>query len=518
MITSSTVSTRTGVGRAVGVVALLVAFSLMAAPATCGATAKLWLYPDYDNPRNGGHVVEEAAFTLVVEDVGGGGGRDADNTAYDASLIVAVNDLSLLGSVTLDGAPVDIASYGVPEMPCTLSPIPRHGRYPADFAMVALGDVAEGDAVTIEVEIDGAPGLEVHFDAVAYGNKQKKESVECYGVVNPSGHDVTAIVPADAEPTCPDVSIEKSTTTTGVDLGDEIEYLIMVETSADCDDVTDVQITENIPTVTPEADGDPVPAFEITGADPAPEGALTDDPLVWNVGTITAGDPYTVVLTVSFNESSAEGQEIENTACVDAAELDEPLCSSATVSVGETPADDMVGGAGFWCNRMRLAIEGIPGASYTVEELEALLLEVDGLSNVFFELIDVESSEAAQEVLCIPRNAPPQDRLARQLLALWLNVVSGRLGADVLLSDLCPGDEPMPDDVDEAISTVGDALAAAENALLAEDPPAERSELLGLMELLDFINNASVAGEEGCPADEATTLRVRRGSSHRRHH
>jgi hypothetical protein len=516
MNTHSTLSAGNSSWRALALVAVVMALSLTAVPAVCDATAKLWLYPESEDPRNGGHVVEEATFTLVVENVGGGGGKDADNTAYEVALIVAVNDMSLLGSIVLDGSSIEIDSFGVPEMPCTLSSIPPHGRYPSDFAEVALEDIAEGDEVAIEVEIDGSPGLEVHFDAVAYGQKQKKESIECYGVVNPSGHHVTAIVPAEVEPTCPELSIEKSTTTTGVELGDEIEYRIVVETSDECGDSTEVQVTENIPMVDPEGDGDPVPAFEITAADPPPIGPLTDDPLVWDFGTVPAGEPREIVLTVLFNESLAEGEKIENTACVSAAELDEPLCSSATVAVGETPADDGIGGAGFWCNRMRLAIEGIPGASYSVEELEALLAEVDVLSDVFFDLVDVSTAEAAEDLLCRPRRADAEERLLRQLLALWLNVVSERIGTEVLLADLCPGDEPMPDDVDEAIVTVGDALAAAEDALLAVDPPAERSDLLKLMELLDFINNARVAGDDGCAMEEAETFRARRGYAHRR--
>ena len=512
----STLSAGLTCRRAFAVAAVVAALSMAAVPATCGATAQLWLYPEYDNPRNGGHVIEEATFTLVVENVGGGGGKDADNTAYGTALIVAVNDLSLLGSVLLDGSPVVIDSYGVPEMPCTFSSIPPHGRYPSDFAAVTLGDLAEGGEFVIEVAIDGSPGLEVHFDAVAYGQKEKKGETECYDVVNPSGHHVTAIVPSAVEPTCPDVSITKSTTTTGVELGDELEYRIVVETSAECGELTEVEVTEDIPTVMPEPDADPVPAFEVTAADPPPLGALTDDPLVWDYGTVPAGEMHEIVLTVLFNEPLAEGEEVVNTACVAAAELAEPLCSSVTVAVGETPVDDMVGGAGFWCNRMRLALEGIPGASYSVEELEALLAAVDELSGVFFEKIDVASAEAAQGVLCSPRGAPAEDKLARQLLSLWLNVASERIGTDVLLADLCPGDEPTPAEIDESIVTVGDALAAAEEALLAEDPPAERSELLKLMELLDFINNASVAGEDGCAMEEAETLRARRGFVHRR--
>ncbi len=510
----TTLSTRIGSCRRLALVAVVMVLSLAVLPATCNATAKLWLYPDTDDPRNGGHVIEEATFTLVVENVGGGG-KDADNTAYEVALIVAVNDMSLLGSIVLDGTSIEIDSYGVPEMPCTLSSIPPHGRYPADFAVVELGEIAEGDVAAIEVEVAGDPGLEVHFDAVALGWKQKKETTECYDVVNPSGHHVTAIVPAEVGPTCPDVSIEKSTTTTGVELGDEIEYLIVVETSSECGDLTEVQITEDIPTVAPEGDGDPVPAFEITATNRPPVGALTDDPLVWDGGTLPAGDTYDIVLTVLFNEPLADGKKIENTACVSAAELDEPLCSSATVAVGETPADDGIGGAGFWCNRMRLALEGIPGASYSVEELEALLAEVDVLSDVFFDLVEVSTAEAAEDLLCRPRRADAEERLLRQLLALWLNVVTERIGTDVLLTDLCPGDEPMPDDVDEAIVTVGDALAAAE-AALAADPPAVRADLLRLMELLDFINNASVAGDDGCAMEEAETFRARRGYAHRR--
>jgi len=488
--------------------------TLVAVPGTCDATAKLWLYPESDDPRNGGHVVEAASFTLVVENVGGGG-HDADNTADDAALIVAVNDTSLLVSITLNGNGVMINAYGIPEMPCTGSSIPPHGRYPSDFALVDLGAIEEGEAVAFEVQIAGDPGLEVHFDAVARGWKQKKETTECYDVVNPSGHHVTAIVPTAAEPSCPDVSIDKSTTTTGVDVTEELEYRIVVETSAECGDLTEVLVTENIPMVEPEGDGQPVPAFEIVGAEPMPPGDLTDDPVTWNLGTVPAGETREILLTVRFNESLAAGERIENTACVNAVELDEPLCGSVTVAVGETPADDMIGGAGFWCNRMRLAFEMIPGASYSVEELEELLDAVGERSAVFHEEVEVASAEAAQDLLCRPRWASAEERLLRQLLALWLNVATERIGTDVALTDLCPGDEAMPDEVDEAIVTVGDALAAAEAALLA-DPPVERSDLLKLMELLDFINNASLAGDEGCASDDAELVRTRRGFGHRR--
>jgi hypothetical protein len=37
------------------------------------------------------------------------------------------------------------------------------------------------------------------------------------------------------------------------------------------------------------------------------------------------------------------------------------------------------------------------------------------------------------------------------------------------------------------------------------------------MELLDFINNSSMVGEDGCPADESESHRARRGFGHRRH-
>ena len=55
-----------------GVVFLIIA----AAAAPADATARLWLYPDSDDPRAGGHVVNGDAFTLNVENVGGGGNGD----------------------------------------------------------------------------------------------------------------------------------------------------------------------------------------------------------------------------------------------------------------------------------------------------------------------------------------------------------------------------------------------------------------------------------------------------------
>jgi len=151
------------------------------------------------------------------------------STAYDVSLVVAVNDLGLLadGSVTLiwPGGEETIVSGdlqpGTPWRPCDEKLVPRHGIYPADYTTVPIfntgspttdsaAEILAGDTVEIEVVIVGADGLEVHFDAIAQGFKMKKETEVCYGVVNPSGHDVTVILGEAVEAECPAVTVDKS--------------------------------------------------------------------------------------------------------------------------------------------------------------------------------------------------------------------------------------------------------------------------------------------------------------------
>ena len=102
---------------------------LVAAPGTADAKTQLWLYPDTDDPRAGGHVVTDSIFTLVVENRGT---RD-DDTATLVSLVVAVNNPDLLGSITLDwpdgSTTVTVVAdlqFGTPTRPCDEKDIPRH--------------------------------------------------------------------------------------------------------------------------------------------------------------------------------------------------------------------------------------------------------------------------------------------------------------------------------------------------------------------------------------------------------
>jgi len=519
MTTSASGRSRRGFSAALSIVFLVTIAVLGAAPGTSEARTQLWLYPDNDNPRAGGHVVTDSMFTLVVENRGTG----TDDTAMLVSLVVAVNDPDLLGGVTLDWpdgsttvVEVDDLQFGTPTLPCDGKYIPRHGVYPADFTTVSIANADEideiepGGSVVIEVEIDGADGLVVHFDVIAEGRRVKRNATVCYGVVNPSGHDVTAILGDDVDTECPAVTIEKSASTTGVEVGGEVEYVIEVTAAEDCEPLTDLVVTEDIPTV-----GDPaVPAFTVDPAavDPAPA-SQTDDLITWNLGSLPAGDTAVFTLTAVFVEA-ADGHEVVNTACVTADGIDDPECSSVEVSVGEEPDDDEIGGPGFWCNRIRFAFEGRHNATYTVEELEVFLEEINAESDVFPELFDTSTLESAQALLCHPQLAESAaDRLARHLLTLWFNIVSDRIDPDLTLDELCPGDDELPEDADGGM-TVGEVVAGAEDELLADEPD---DALLGWWkDVIDFINNARVG--PACDEEEAPTMQMRRSRGRRLGH
>ncbi len=488
--------------------------AITAFPAVGGANVKLWLYPEGAGPREGGHVVSDGAFTLVVENVG-----KADESAQALTLVIALNDPALLtsGSVTLPGGEVvDLATatfeIGVPSMPCSGAQIPRHGVYPTSYLEVPLDDLAGGEIWQIPVNVSGEAHLEVHFDATAEGFKTTGHGETCYDVVNPSGHDVTLAFAEPAEPTCPQVAITKSASTTGVALSEEVEYQIQVANQGDCP-LTEVVITDTVPTVE-NGDGEQVPAFSIVATSPAPS-SQDETSLAWALGApLAPGESAMVSFTAAFDQAAADGQKVVNTACVAAAESEAPECDQAQVAVGQTAAqDDQVTGAGFWCNRIRLALAGGPGATYTPEELTALLALVDEQSAVFSELVDATTPELAQPLLCTPRNIPMADKLIRQLLALWLNVVSERLDPDLTLGDLCAGDEPLPPDTDLNLTVAG-VIAGAEEAIVAG---ADHATAVEWMQLVDFINNATVGEECGAEAVGVVThTAVRHGHGHRR--
>jgi len=505
---------------------------LVAAPGTSEAKTQLWLYPDSDDPRAGGHVVTGGEFTLIVENRGT---KDGD-TAFDVSLVVAVNDPALLGGVTLiwpDGEEtlIDATSLqpGTPTLPCDGKDVPRHGVYPTDFTTVSvrnvdsIDEIEPGGMVEVEVEVVGDDGLEVHFDAIAAGHKVKKEEVVCFGVVNPSGHDVTLILgngdTGDDE--CPALTIDKSASTAGVEIDGEVEYLIEVENTGDCE-LTNLVVTEDIPTVIDPAIGAMVPAFSVDPATvvPAPE-PQTGEQITWILASLQPGETATFSFTAVFDQPAADGHEVVNIACVTADGIEEPLCARSKVSVGEKQTEDgEIGGPGFWCSQIRFAFEGRHNATYTVDELEAFLAAInDGTDSmdeslVFFELYDTSTLEMAQTLLCEPQLAESAaDRLARHLLTLWFNIASERLDPNLMLDELCPGDEELPEDAEGGM-TVGEVVLGAEEELLAEEP--DQALLDWWKDIADFINNAKVGPD--CDEDDEVAEFRRSPGRRLRHH
>jgi hypothetical protein len=290
-------------------------------------------------------------------------------------------------------------------------------------------------------------------------------------------------------------------------------YTIEVTNTGDCE-LTQVVVTENIPTVD-DGSGTPTAAFVVTAVDPAPS-SQSDTEISWSLPDPLAPGgiaPFTV--TVEFTETAADGQEIENTACVTSAEFEEgsePVCDSFEVAVGEDPADSNAGSPGFWCNRTRFAVEEKPGSTYTIDEIEILLGLVDGSSLVFFQVIDASTAEAAQTLLCGSHGPDAVDKLLRHLLTLWLNVVSGRIDPALTLEELCAGDEQLPDETD-LTQTIEQILNDAEAAFLAD---ADRATLLNWKDIIDFVNNASLASGDGCLEAEPLRVEIRRQKRGRR--
>ncbi|HSN54916.1 MAG TPA: DUF11 domain-containing protein [Candidatus Sulfomarinibacteraceae bacterium] len=480
-----------------------VAFLIIAAAAApADATARLWLYPDSDDPRAGGHVVNGDAFTLNIENVGGGG--NGDNTAYEVVLLVAVNDPALMvdATVTLPGGAVTVVPgdlvFGVPTMPCSDATIPPHGRYPSSFVGIPVAEIAAGETVQAGVVVNGSDGLEVHFDATALGARQAGPNVTCYDIVNPPGHDVTLVVGEPGGGACHEVAIAKDAGASSVAIGDVMDYVITVANAGTCE-LTGVVLTEDLPTV-PDAQGQQVPAFTVTAVDPPPS-SQTATSIEWVIDTLDVGATVTAVISVVFDQPDAEGLEIENTACVASVELPDPECATATVTVG-TVDDDHLGGPGFWCNQLRFARVGSPAAQFALPDLEAWLVDLFAGSAVFPEVWPLISLPDAEALLCRPGQAVTMaDRLARHLLALWFNVASGRLPVETVLGDLCTGDQEPPAGFDPTM-TVEALIAAAEADILAG---ADDETLELWKDIIDFVNSSSLPGPGGCDSEEAST-------------
>lgn len=498
-------------GSLMPVITLAMLVLLSAAPRLSEAKTKLWLFPDSEDPRSGHHVVTDGEFTLIVQNRG-----TADNDAVSlVSLVVAVNDSSLLGGVTLtwpDGSAttVDAAGlqYGTPTIPCDGNRVPGHGIYPTDFTTVpalnedSLQEIEPGGQIEIQVEVVGDDGLEVHFDAIAQGTKIKRGAEVCYGVVNPSGHCVTVVFAAETAE-CPHLDVEKTASAGTAEVGGEIEYTIEVLNSADCDPLANLVVSEDIPTVIDPESGDPVPAFTVdqTTVLPPPT-SQTDDLITWDLAGLEPSESTVFTLVALFSDAS-DGQEIVNTACVSGDGLEDPECGSAVVAIGNVSSEADFGGPGFWCNRVRFALAGRDHITYMVEELDAFLTDIDGASAVFSEIYDVSTLELTEDLLCRPQDAASAaDRLARHLLTLWFNIVSGRVDPELTLGDLCPGDEMLPEDAD-ATMTIGRVVLEAENEILVAEP--DDALLDWWKDVIDYINDASSG-----PCDEEAVPQPRR--------
>jgi uncharacterized repeat protein (TIGR01451 family) len=456
----------------------------------------------------------------MVENVGTGNG---DNTAYGAQLIVAVNDPSLVTDLTvnIDGTPTQLTGtfteMGLPPLPCSGSTIPPHGVYPAWYVMLELGDIPAGHAVVIQANVLGDPGFEVHFDAVAQGTKQTGRSTKCYDVVNPSAHDVTVRLEAVEEPEaeCPEISIRKTAPQTGVAVQETLDFTIEVANTGSCD-LADVVVTDIIPTVD-DGVGGAVAAFSVV-TDPSTDLPVDNVVTLATIPTMASGDTALFTVSATFDQPLADGQEVENTACVVSTEMPEPECSEFEVAVGGEDEETGAGSAGFWCNRIRLVTEDKGNPTYSLDELLALLAVIDANSAVFSESIAALELAAAQQLLCGSHGSDAAGKLVRQLLALWLNVESGRLAGDQTLDGLCAGDEQLPGDfdLDLSLTTVADIIAAAEAAL--GPPTAGRATLLYWKDVIDFINNASLAVGGLClEEDEPRPVRLRRSQRMPRH-
>jgi len=507
-----------GVGRIRCSIVIAVGVLLVAPIVSAGPS--LWLYPKDAGPREGGHVVAPGTFILVIENRS----KDSEaNTAHEVELVVAVENPTAVDVLDLmydgDVVVLDPSGWGVgvPALPCSGKPMPRHGVYPAAYSLVVLGDLtgkgdlAGGEAVEIQVTVEGDDNLRVHFDAIAFGLKTTGQGERCFDISNPSGHDVTVANRRGGQDACGRVSISKTADPRYVDLGETVTFVIEVLNEGTCD-LTELILTDFIPAVE-DVDGKSHPAFQWTGETlPAPN-VIDDYRLEWPlVSSLPVGESEVVQLVVEFNQPAADGQRVVNRACITAAELRMPRCTSAGVMVGNPYGEDGPAGPGFWCHAARWVIEDRPKVPVTGEELLAWLEVVDSESEVFSELFVEEDSEAslmaAADILCTPQSAEgAADRLARHLLTLWLNVVSGRLDPTLTLGQLCGGDEILPDDTNLDI-TVGELrdLVDAGLAAGAEDAP-----LTFWSETVDAVNNSRVPGEFGCTVPVRTSGRQRAG-------
>jgi hypothetical protein len=489
------------------VVTAVVTGLLLGVPAA-SASPNLWVYPDTSDPRQGGHVLEPGTFNLIIENRGGGGG---DQTVYGVQLVVSAVDLSVVTTLEIEGVPVTPgdAGVGIPPLPCSGRGMPPHSVYPAPYSLVDLGDLEAGSVFVLEVTVDGGDGTDVHFDVIGTSFRDTGNGPKCADVMNPPGHDVTVRSdPGGGEETgrCPHLKVRKWALPMSADVGDPVRFEIELDNKGDCE-LTSVRIVDALPLVDDDS-GVKVPALTFVTADPAPTEA-TDETVAWKpVDPLASETIWTARIETLVNEV-ADGQRVVNTVCVDAAELDEPECDTAVVEVGSVEEEPGPASPGFWCHSVTRAPVGGPSAHVSPEELEGWMAEIESDSRVFSELVDVSDLSLAASVLCRPSDADgPFGRLARHLLALWLNAASERIDPETTLDELCPGPEELPEDAD-AEMTITELIAVVEESMVNGD---DDDTLVFWGEVVDYVNNAQVDGETGCR--ETRTVRSRRRGQH----
>lgn len=124
----------------------------------------------------------------------------------------------------------------------------------------------------------------------------------------------------------PDLSINKTASTVTPTAGEQLTYTIKIS-NLNSVPATGVVISDVVPSDTTYVQG----SISGTGAD-----ATANPNLVWNVGTVTLGNPLTVTFAVTVDSSVGNGTQIVNTAAVSSSKVITSVADSATVTVGQS--------------------------------------------------------------------------------------------------------------------------------------------------------------------------------------
>lgn len=134
-----------------------------------GKNADPWLRKSY--------VLGADPFLLEISNQSRGKGKK-DKTAKNVHLVVAINDPSKLVKIVVGGQEFlrqdfeDEDVYGTPKL-ASGRRMPKHGIFPTWFLEVAVGNIAQYEAVDLEIWVYGEEGLMVHFDAYGKGRPKK---------------------------------------------------------------------------------------------------------------------------------------------------------------------------------------------------------------------------------------------------------------------------------------------------------------------------------------------------------